>query len=154
MHKSSNGFTDPKSTGTSFIVDQSFGFGGGTATIDGKDIDLDFAFCAEADFLSVFSNDTTENENEWLYLLVYQETFSLDSSISDGIDLILYVFSYNGGSEIGTLDFESGEFDEGAFVIAVAYEEDEQGNREQILYFGTEGSVILTVVTYCYRLLK
>lgn len=140
----SNGFTDPKSTGTSFIVDQSFGFGGGSVTIDGKEIDLDFAFCAEADFLGVFnSNDTTENENELNLFVGISGDFSLDSSSSDGIDLILYVFSYNGGSEIGNfLDFESGEFDEGAFVIAVAYEEDEQGNREQILYFGTEGSVI------------
>ena len=138
----SNGFTNPRSTGSSFIVDQSFGFGGGTVNLDGKDIELDFAFCADADIFGSAGafEDSTKELNVFIGI---SGDFVNASEGTDALDLILYVFSYNGGSEIGNfLDFTEGDFDEGAFVIAASNEEDEQGKKKLVLYFATEGSVI------------
>ena len=105
---------------------------------------MGFAFCAEADFMNIFDGgDSTDNKPDLNLFIGIAGDFTGASAGTDALDLILYVFSYNGGTEIGSFgDFESGDFDQGAFVIAVGFEDDGQGSRNQVLYFGTDGSVI------------
>lgn len=146
-----NGFTNPNSAGPNFVVERSFGQGGGSVTIDGDRYDMDFAFCAEADFFGFFGDegDSTSNDGDGPDLNMFigiAGNFSFDSlSNSDlGLDLILYVFSYNGGATVGTFDdFEDDLSDnfKGAFIIGVAFEEDENGDKQEAFYFGTQGSV-------------
>lgn len=150
-----NGFTNPNSTGTNFVVDRSFGEGGGSVTIDGERYDMDFAFCAEADFLGFFDNgsDSSSSGNgdgpELNLFVGIAGEFSFDgadSSSSDGpgLDLVLYAFSYNGGQQISSFDTFEGDLGKrfkGAFIIAVAFGENEQGETEEAFYFATGGSL-------------
>jgi len=149
-----NGFTNPNSTGTNFVVDRSFGEGGGTVTIDGERYDMDFAFCAEADFLGFFDDEedsTSSGSGDGPDVNIFvgiagEFSFDSDSSSSDGpeLDLVLYAFSYNGGQNISGFDTFEGDLSsrfKGAFIIAVAYEENEFGDSEAVFYFATQGSL-------------
>lgn len=147
-------FTDPSSTGTSFSVSTSFGAGGGSVTLDGEQYDMDFGFCASADFLDAIpdnsddssSTDSDDSDVNLDLFIGISGDFDLGSSDEAdaedlGLDLILYTFSYNGATEIGDFDdFGEDELDDLAFVIAVTYD-DSGSDVDAKFYFATEGSV-------------
>lgn len=143
------GFTDPMSTGPEFSIFSSVGSGGGSVTLDGKDYDLDFGFCADVDFLGFTpgsgSSDSSSGSSSDLNIFIgISGDFVMGESESSGLDLILYAFSYNGATDLGSFeDFEGGEAENAAFVIAVAFEEDghEGHGGEPTFYFATDGSL-------------
>lgn len=140
---SENEFTDPMSTESSFVISNGFTFGGGTVSLGGKSYTIDLGFCASSDVFG-FSPGQGGSSNEELDVFIgVSGNFDIGQLESDSgefpVDLILYVFSYNGGSNIGSFtDFEVGEAGNGAFVIAVEFDKVHQDGK---LYFSTSGSV-------------
>lgn len=138
-----NGFTDPMSTESSFVISNGFSFGGGTVSLGGKSYTIDLGFCASSDVFG-FSPGQGGSSNEELDVFIgVSGNFDIgqleDDSEEFPVDLILYVFSYNGGKSIGSFtDFEGGEAGNGAFVIAVEFDKVHQDGK---LYFSTSGSV-------------
>lgn len=145
-------FSDPSAGGVSFSVSSSFGEGGGSAVLDGETYNMDFAFCASADFLG-FASDLGGGEEEEdegdddvavdIFIGLagdFNLDFGSDSGDTDtGLDMILYALSYNDGSNIGGYDaFSDGDTDGAAFVIAVTFGDE----GETTLYFATEGSAV------------
>ena len=131
-------FTDPQSTGNSFdIRGASFGQGGGTITIDGETTDLAYAFCANTDLFDLFDFDGDDGDNEDLNIFIgiggdldLSQIESGGDSSENPIDLLVYVFSYGGGSDIGDFgDFEDGEDLDGvAFILVVTFDDNGDGD--------------------------
>lgn len=141
--RGNSNFTDPSSTAYNFRINQSLTEGGGTVKLGRTTYDLDFGFCAEADFFGNFDDsDSTEDSSLELDLFVGIagdfDAASIDGGDSElGLDLILYTFSYNGSTKIGDFDdFNEEELNNLAFVLAIEFKDDSEK-----VYFATEGSV-------------
>lgn len=139
-----NGFTDPMSTESSFVISNGFTLGGGTVTLGNRTYDIDLGFCASSDIFG-YAPGQGGNESESLDAFIgISGDFDLDNLEEDTtnempFNMILYVFSFNGGSNIGDFtDFEGGEVDKGAFVLAAEFDDQYE---EVKLYFSTAGSV-------------
>ncbi|MEX2379352.1 MAG: hypothetical protein WD530_01305 [Vicingaceae bacterium] len=136
-----NGFTDPMSTESSFVISNGFTLGGGTVSIDGKSYEIDLGFCASSDFFGLNEGEFGE-ETEGLELFIgISGNFDFDEFEGDTaempFDMLLFAFSINGGNNIGSFhDFESGDINSGAFVTAFVFNE-----NEAKYYFSTAGSV-------------
>lgn len=138
-------FTDPRSVGDNFSIASyfSFGMGGGTVTFDRKSYDLAMGFCLSSDLFG-FTDDFGNNggsavDNLDLFVGIAGD-FNLDGgSFESSSGLFLYVFSYNGGSDIGSFDAfnNTGNVDNKAFVIAVRFD---GGANAAGVYFGTSGT--------------
>lgn len=144
-------FTDPMTKGNSFDITGGLGVGGGSITVDGEKIDLLFGLCADEDFTGGFSLPDTNNVK--LFLGIGgdfdsddpSEIFAGQSSnpADAGVEIFFYIFSYNGGSDLGSFDlFEGndGEVDKAAFILAVTFGKDENGDPTSDTWFGTKGS--------------
>lgn len=148
-------YTDPKSRGNTFSVNSSFGEGGGSFSIDGKEYKLALAFCSDAIFGPVgFSVGDTASESK-LFVGIATNDGELDfSGLGDAgnadqsgnfpIDALVYVWSFGGSSDIGSFDsFENDDRLRGSFVFVVDYPEtydpDQMGDPWKF-YFATSGS--------------
>lgn len=137
-------FTDPMSTGSSFAVSNPFSVGGGSFTLGNKTYEMDFGFCASGDFFDVIDGpDAGEDEVE-IFIGVSGD-FDLSEEFGDsvdlGLDLILYAFSYNGGTSIGdftSFEDENGQPSNNAYVLAVTNFGSENGGE---IYFAKSGKV-------------
>lgn len=138
-----NGFTDPTSTESSFVISNGFTLGGGTFSLGGKSYDIDLGFCASSDIFD-FAPGQGGSENEELDAFIgVSGNFDLtnvdDTTGELPFNVILYVFSFNGGSSIGDfVNFENGDVDDGAFVLVAEFDDEYEDVK---LYFSTSGSV-------------
>ena len=145
-------FTDPMAKGNSFDVNGALGFGGGTITVDGDDIDLIFGLCADSDIFDSWSLADTNNVKAFIGIGGEfdsddpAEIFGGDDNTGPadlGVEIFFYIFSYNGGSELGSFDlFEgnNGKPGKTAFILAVTFGEDENGSPTTYNWFATAGS--------------
>jgi|SRR5690554_468011 len=139
-------FTDPRATGSGFSIASGFTLGGGTVTFEGKSYTIAFGICASSDMFGFTedidgsSNQGTNDDLDMFIGIAGDFNFEDENAdIEDPSALLLYAFSYNGGSSIGGFnDFENGTVDNKAFVIAVKFDEDINNVG---LYFATSGTV-------------
>jgi hypothetical protein len=138
-----NGFTDPMSTESSFVISNGFTLGGGTVTLGNRTYDIDLGFCASSDIFG-YAPGQGGNENESLDAFIgISGDFDIgnvdDTTNEMPFNMILYVFSFNGGSSIGDfINFENGDVESGAFVLAAEFDDQYEDVK---LYFSTSGSV-------------
>lgn len=147
---SENEFTDPRSTGSSFVVNNSFTLGGGTVTLGSNSYNIDVGFCASSDvFGQIDGLGGGEQGAEIDMFIGVSGDFSFGSFESDTgevddmpINLLLYAFSINGSNRIGDFaEFQEETVGKGAFVVAVEFNEKEESAA---MYFSTSGSVDFT----------
>lgn len=141
--ESDNSFTDPMSTESSFVISNGITFGSGTVSLDGVSYDIDLGFCASSDIFGITPGEGgSETEGLDVFIGVSGDfnLEELDDTTEMPFNLLLFVLSYNGGSNIGSFDdFEMGEANNGAFVVAAKFDGDfEDGVK---LYFSTSGTV-------------
>ncbi|MEQ8625035.1 MAG: hypothetical protein RJQ00_11120 [Vicingaceae bacterium] len=137
-------FTDPMSTSSTFAVSTPFSIGGGSFTLGSQTYQMDFGFCASSDLFDAIDSPGDDEDEVEIFIGVSGD-FDIDGGTDDelddlGIDLLLYVISYNGGSSIG--DFTSfegeGNLSNSAFVLAITnFDGDEDGD----VYFANAGNV-------------
>lgn len=147
-------FTDPQSTDIEFAVNEGLPnlTGGGSISIDGEDYDVLFGFCANSDITSQWSLRDTNNVQVFVGIVGDKDKLSLDNignALSDPnnspIEFFIYAFSYNGGSNIGGFELfensDAGDIGTAAFVMAVSFGKDENGDPMTYSWFGTSGNV-------------
>lgn len=137
-------FTNPTSTDKTFIVNSNFNFlhGGGVVTLGSKSYDMTFGLCLSSDIFGM--TDAPDADNLKTYIGI-SGNFDIDNINYDGeydndnsINLLLYVFSYNNRTQIGTFDdFKGGKSLNGAYIIAVEFKD----AGEPDLYFAVGGNV-------------
>lgn len=123
-----------------FVVGTSLFQGGGSVNFGSKTYELNLALCASSD---IFGENGRNNDDLQVFIGVSGD-FSFDALGNDEddlpIDFLLYVFSYNGSSKIGSFDlFDDGSPENSAFVLAVEYGDDH--DEDGTLYFAKSGSV-------------
>jgi hypothetical protein len=105
---------------------------------------MDFGFCASS---TLFGSYGPSGENDDLEVFIgVSGDFDLGGTSGDGdpedlgLDLILYAFSFNGGTNIGDFTIFEGEGDpsNSAFVLAVTNFDGENGGD---IYFSKSGNV-------------
>jgi len=146
-------FTDPRSTGSSFIVPNAFQAGGGTIQFGGKSLNVAFGLCVSSDPIGLTDLDTEGNDFE-AFVGIAGENLSLGNIVSSssdttgdgfgetGVELVLFVFSFNGGTNLGNLEDLDSDNPRAAFVVAFEVEDGNLGEEfGEGLYFGTSGSV-------------
>ncbi|MAY83926.1 MAG: hypothetical protein CMP59_07315 [Flavobacteriales bacterium] len=138
-------FTNPQSTGSSFIVPNSFQAGGGTIQFGNKSLNVAFGLCASTD---IFGESGVEEGADFdAFIGIAGENLSFDGLVGGdledaGVELILYVFSFNGGTAIGDLEDFDSDNPRAAFVMAFELDGGDLGQEfGEGLYFGTSGSV-------------
>lgn len=135
-------FTNPMSTGSSFAVANPLSIGGGSFTLGTKTYQMDFGFCASSALFGAIDGPNG-NDDELEVFIGVSGDFDVSAGTGDpedlGLDLILYVFSYNGSNNIGDFGSFDGEGDpaNSAFVIAVTNFDEDGGD----IYFSKSGNV-------------
>jgi hypothetical protein len=133
-------FTDPFSSAQIFGVNEMFGQGGGSFTLNGKKVALNFGFCGQ-DFFGTLDNSFKDDDLDKLdvFIGVAGDFAFDDTGSSPGIDYLLYAISYNGGTKLSSLyDLNKNEkLKDLAFVLLIEFMNEDNAK----VYFSKSGNI-------------
>lgn len=140
-------FTDPKSNDDSFVINSIFNFlsGGGSVRLGSDNYNIAFGFCLSSDIFGMTDAPSDEKLDAFIGVAGDFDPYDFEGDLDNPLGLILYVFSYNGGTRIGSFEsFSNENVDKNAYILAARFKNNSkgEGSVDDIdLFFATSGNV-------------